>query len=173
MLKYSYQKSDHHEVAFDQGLYDVVLGKEENCLDTVSTMVENGAQPRMDHLRAAMKLKPISVFELLRKHYPAEELKDCRLLHDAIEGGKAGRVRYLIDVVGINIDIFPIERPEQESKFPNPYGTRPIEPNGTPLHEAVRHNRKIILEILLENGARTDIRTKTDNPLTRSLRRGK
>lgn len=158
MLKHGYQKTD--EVAFDQGLYDAVLGKEENCLDTISTMLENGAQPRMDHLRVALKLKPISVLELLLRHYPAQELKDCRLLHDAVQAGKAGRVLYLLDVVRMNINLFPTERErlEPESGIHNPDGVRISGPNGTPLHEAVRYNRKHILETLIKKGARTDIK---------------
>ncbi|KAL5315888.1 hypothetical protein ACEPPN_016762 [Leptodophora sp. 'Broadleaf-Isolate-01'] len=158
LVKHGYQKSDRHGVAFSQDLYDVLLGKEQDCLDAVSTMLENGVQPKMDHLRICMRLKPISVFELLLKHYPSEELKDCRLLHDTIERGQMGRVRYLIDVVGINIDMFPTERSEQESGFLNPNGTRTNGPNGTPVHEAVRHNRTTILKMLLEKGARTDIK---------------
>ncbi|KAG4443112.1 hypothetical protein IFR05_001438 [Cadophora sp. M221] len=158
LVRHGYQKYDRHGVTSSKDLYDVLLGKDQNCLDAVSAMLGNGVQPKMDHLRACMRLKPISVLELLLKHYPSEELKDCRLLHDIIERGQTGRVRFLIDVVGINIDMFPTERSGQESGFLNPNGTRTCGPNGTPLHEAVRCNRTAILKMLLEKGARADIK---------------
>lgn len=156
MVQHGYQKSDRPEVELDQPLYDALLGSGD--LDAISTLLDKGSRPKMAHLRLALKLKPLSVLELLLGYYPAEELKDCRLLHDSVAEGKLGKVRYLIDVIKLDIDIFPTERAAQESGFSNPHGDRMGAPNGTPLHEAVRHDRKLILEVLLEKGARTDIR---------------
>ncbi|KFY94707.1 hypothetical protein V500_03101 [Pseudogymnoascus sp. VKM F-4518 (FW-2643)] len=114
----------------------------------------------MNHLRVALKLKPIIFLELLLKHYPAQELKDCRLIHDAVQIGKAGRVLYLLDVVRMDINLLPseLERLELESGIHNPDGVRIRGPNGTTLHEAVRYNRNHILVTLMKKGARTDIK---------------
>lgn len=158
LVRHGYQKIDRFEVPFDQKLYETLLARDLDCLNRMSQLLEAGAKPKMAHLRAAMKFKPISVFELLLKHYPSSELHDCRLLHDAVQEGKLGNVRYLIDVVGINIDMFPTERPEQETQFGGSCAGMPLEPNGTPMHEAVRYRRKLVLQLLLEKGARIDIR---------------
>ena len=54
--------------------------------------------------------------------------------------------------------MFPTERTEQETQFGGSCAGMSLEPNGTPMHEAVRYRRKLVLQLLLENGARTDIR---------------
>lgn len=158
MLKYDYQRSDRPGVSFHQPLYDIILSNNDDYLPTISAMLENGAQVKMAHLSCAIKLNPLSVFKLLLEHYPPEGLGDCRLLHDAVKDGKAGRVKYLIDAVGIDIDMLPTERPESDTEMGGFHASRRGVPNGTPLHEAVRRGRKIILEILLGKGARRDIR---------------
>ena len=58
--------------------------------------------------------------------------------------------------------MFPTERPGLEKLFGGSCAGMPLEPNGTPVHEAVRYRKKLVLQNLLEKGARIDIRDEDE-----------
>ncbi|KAL2071395.1 hypothetical protein VTL71DRAFT_12630 [Oculimacula yallundae] len=155
MVRHGYQKSDRPGTEIDQPLYDAVLGNGD--LEALSALLSQGSRPKLAHLRLALKLQPLSVLKILLTHYPVEEPGDCRLLHDVIAEGKLGKPRCLVDVVRLDIDMFPTERAEQDGDGFDLCGVRTGGPNGTPVHEAIRYGRKLILEWLWEWDARTDV----------------
>jgi len=129
-----------------------------NREEIIKLLLDHGAKPEYPHLKAAVRMEDIDLLNLLWKYFPQDELKNSRILHEAIAFRKYEATQWLLDVAKVDVNVIPSGGWRLRLEEFNEPAQKDM--NGTALHCAVMFNEVAILKLLLRKGANPKIKNE-------------